>query len=76
MESRERTTRQEFEDLVWDVAQPWIDEFAATISTPIVAVTKKDKKMLEEKVKKFSLFYPILFILLTTLLFSISSTFR
>ena len=49
LESKERTTREEFEDMVWDVAQPWIDEFAATISTPLVAVTKKDKKAVEEK---------------------------
>jgi hypothetical protein len=49
LESHKKTTPDEFEEMVWEIAQKYIEDFSATISTPLVAVTKKDKKAIANK---------------------------
>ena len=51
LESHEQMTPQEYEDMIWEIGQGFLDDFAATIRTPLIAVTKKDKKAVALKVK-------------------------
>ena len=49
LESHERTTPEEFENMVWTIGNKFMDDFSATINTPLIAVTKKDKKAIADK---------------------------
>jgi hypothetical protein len=44
LSSHEKITPEEYEEMIWDIGHDCLDKFAATINTPLVAVTKKDKK--------------------------------